>query len=125
MAMKEELKQLVEIGAWHPVLRRDATKCPIPIKMLVKRKLDSKGNIVKVKARLCAGGHRQPTVNPNPSSSPTASKSTVNLVCGIAALQRRHVATADVKGAKMEYVIFMELDDNLTSMIVNLYPHYT
>jgi hypothetical protein len=56
MATKEELKQLVEIGAWHPVLRRDATKRPIPSKMLIKHKLDSKGNLVKVKARLCAGG---------------------------------------------------------------------
>ena len=115
--MKEELKQLVEIGAWHPVLRKDATK------------LDSKGNLVKVKARLCAGGHRQPTINPNPSSSPTAQKSTVNLVCSVAAFQQRHIATADVKGAflhaKMIYDIFMQLDRNLTTLLTTLYPDYT
>jgi hypothetical protein len=47
--MKEELKQLVEIGAEG--MQRSA---PYQARCCYS-KLDSKGNLVKVKARLCAG----------------------------------------------------------------------
>jgi hypothetical protein len=63
--------------------------------MLLKRKVDSNGVLIKIKARFVGGGHMQPSVNPNPSSSPAARKATVVLVCGIGALQKRNISTAE------------------------------
>jgi hypothetical protein len=64
-AIEEEFKQLVEIGAWHPIHSKDVTVKPIPSKIILRRKLDSNGNLLKVKARFVGGGHN---VNPNPST---------------------------------------------------------
>jgi hypothetical protein len=77
------------VGAYHPVMPKDISEC----KMNVKLKVDSYGNPIKVKARLCA---RNPNVA---TSSPTASRSTVITTCIIASAQKRHVATADITGA--------------------------
>jgi hypothetical protein len=128
-AIEEEFRQLVEIGAWHPIHSKDATVKPIPSKMLLKRKLDSNGNLLKVKARFVGGGHMQPSVNPNPSSSPAALKSTVVLVCGIGALQSRNISTADFTGAYllalMKYNVVIEINRQLTAILTKMYPDYS
>lgn len=127
-AMSEELKQLVDIGAFTPILKEEATKRIIPSKMIVKKKTNSKGEIIKVKARLCAGGHRQERNEETLSSSPTVSKFTILTLCATAANQRREIATADVKGAYLEAFlktdVFMELDPEISALLVELYPKY-
>jgi hypothetical protein len=86
-AIVAELTQMELVGAYHPVMPKDISERP-PCKMNVKLKVDSYGNPIKVKARLCAGGHRQER-NPNvATSSPTASRSTVITTCIIASAQR-------------------------------------
>jgi hypothetical protein len=127
-AIVAELTQMELVGAYHPVMPKDISERPIPCKMNVKLKVDSYGNPIKVKARLCAGGHRQER-NPNvATSSPTASRSTVITTCIIASAQKRHVATADITGAyleaNMKSKIFMKFNDELTSIIVELFPRY-
>jgi hypothetical protein len=93
--------------------------------MNAKLKVDSSGNPIKVMARLCAGGHRQER-NPNVATSSPLPRDPQT--CIIASAQERHVATADITGASLEAnmksKIFMKFNDELTSIIVELFPRY-
>ena len=59
--MEKELKQHSELNHWHIVHKSKVpqnTK-PIPMVWTLQRKHDLAGGILKWKARLCTGGHRQ------------------------------------------------------------------
>jgi hypothetical protein len=56
-AIVTELQQMLSKNVFHPVTSSPIR--PIPSKLFLKKKLDSKGNVIKWKARLVAGGHRQ------------------------------------------------------------------
>lgn len=59
-AMKKELMDHIERKHWKvvPIKNIPAPKKPIPMVWSMKRKRDPLGNIIKWKARLCAGGHK-------------------------------------------------------------------
>jgi hypothetical protein len=82
-AICEELKQLVDIGAFIPILKEQATNRIIPSKMIIKN-------------------HKSERNEETLSSSPTVSKFTILTLCATAANQKKEVATADVKGAYLE-----------------------
>lgn len=60
-AMAKELKQHADLKHWKIVHRAQVPKSanPIPMVWTLRRKRDPAGNIIKWKARLCAGGHKQ------------------------------------------------------------------
>jgi hypothetical protein len=58
-AIKKELQQMLEKKVFHPV--KHSPIKPIPSKMFLKKKLDSKGALLKWKARFSFGS------NPTPS----------------------------------------------------------
>ena len=127
-AMIEELSQLQEIKAFKPIHLSQATTRIIPSKMIVKKKVNSQGKITKVKARLCAGGHRQDKLPPTITSSPTVSKFSIMTICTIAAMQQRKIATADIKGAyleaKLKTKVFMKVDKRVSKLFVKLFPQF-
>jgi len=84
--------------------------------------------LIKIKARLCAGGHRQPRDDNIETSSPAVNRWTIMILCTIAAAQGREIATADVNGAYLEALmtsdVYMQLDHKISAILVTLYPHY-
>jgi hypothetical protein len=56
-AIVTELQQMLSKNVFHPVTSSPIR--PIPSKLFLEKKLNSKGNVMKWKARLVAGGHRQ------------------------------------------------------------------
>lgn len=96
-AKKKELRGLIERGVFEVVDADDVDRSAPslqPVWVLKVRDDDT------VKARLCAGGHRQTKgVNFWEISSPTPRSSSVKLALGIAATNRWEVHTADVSQA--------------------------
>ena len=127
-AIKEELYQMEIKKVFQPVYEHEITKKAIPCRMFVKKKLDSTGNLIKWKARLVAGGHRQVKDEDFNTSSPTANKTNIFLTAGIAAQEERIVATADVKGAflnaDMSSDVFMTLGKEISKLIIEINPTY-
>ena len=127
-AIKEELRQMELKNVFQPVLGNEITKIPIPSRMFVKKKVDSSGNLIKWKARLVAGGHKQIRDEDLNTSSPTANRTSIMMIAGIAAQQHRVVATADVKGAflnaNMSSDVFMTLNKELAQLMIEINPNY-
>jgi hypothetical protein len=88
-AIKKELQQMLEKKVFHPV--KHCPIKPIPSKMFFKKKLDSKGALVKWKARLVAGGHLQSPDDTVIRSSPTIHHNSFMLASLIAADSTRCV----------------------------------
>jgi hypothetical protein len=63
---------------------------PIPSSIFLKDKKDGSGKVVKTKARLVAGGHRQPRGDAD-NTSPTVSTEAVMLVLALAAASNLYV----------------------------------
>lgn len=102
-AISEELQQMIDTEVFEPMppeTVKDLGKI-ITCKMFLKKKFNTDGQLTRWKGRLVAGGHQQSRSSSSPSenSSPTAHINTVFLVALIAARQRRHTATCDIKGA--------------------------
>jgi hypothetical protein len=118
----------VEMKAFEPIQRKDAKGKIIPSKMIIRAKRDSSGKFTRFKGRLVARGDRQERTEETLSSSPTVSKFTINTICVVTAQEGREPATADVKGAYLEGFlkekIPMELDREISGILVELYPQY-
>ena len=125
-AISLELSQMLSKQVFHPVKRSSIR--PIPSKMFLKRKIDSQGNIVKWKARLVAGGHRQHPDETVITSSPTVHHNSFMIASLIAADSTLSVATVDVTGAyllvDMTSEVYMILNRQLSEIIITLDPSY-
>ena len=87
---------------------------PIPAVWSMKRKIRPDGSLVKHKARLCAGGHRQVfELNYWDTYSPVVQWATVRLLLIIAALENLHTRQVDFvlafPQADLDVVIYMNL----------------
>ena len=130
-AVLAELQQLIDRDVWGYIRTADlsVTQLKKVIKSLVfiKEKVDAKA-LVKMKARLVAGGNGQDKSVYENISSPTVSMEAVMCIIAIAALQRRKIATVDVTGAFLEVEmpeddeVLMELDTTVTRILQTIDP---
>lgn len=132
-SIETEIVGLLERNAILPVTMENfdwSSKKVIPMSLFLKDKLDSDtGEMIKLKARLVAGGHRQdrslyPTER---RSSPTVQIQSIFTMLSIAASENRHVMTFDVAmaflEAEIDEEIYMMLDKVTTATIIKLHPH--
>jgi len=125
----QELKQMLEKGVFEPAYASDLNiwerRSIIPSSLFLKEKT-SEGKTI-YKARLVAGGHRQPD-GQLATSSPTVNVESIFMTLGIAASQRRHFVTMDIKGAyleaEMKGTVHMKLSKILSKRICMLEPAY-
>ena len=97
-AMEEEIAAHMERKHWKivPIKCVPRHNKPIPMVWSMKRKRDPVGDIIKWKARLCAGGHRQiHGVNYWETYSPVVSWSTVRMILILALVLRWHMRSID------------------------------
>jgi hypothetical protein len=117
---------MLEKKVFHPV--KHSPIMPIPSKMFLKKKLDSKGALLKWKARLVAGGHLQSPDDTVIRSSPTVHHNSFMLTSLIAADSTRKVASVDVTGAyllvDMTSDVYMTLQKQLVDILIPLDPFY-
>lgn len=98
--------------------------------MFLTDKYKSDGTFDKWKARLVAGGNRQSDTELlkiyDTLSSPTVSQDTVMLVLGVAAIEKREIASVDIDGAYLECelpegdVVIMEANKEITKLLVEV-----
>jgi hypothetical protein len=97
-AMTKELEDHISRGHWKVVPSKSIPrhKRAIPMVWAMKRKRDPLGEIVKWKARLCAGGHRSiENVDYWATYSPVVSWSTVRLMIVFAIVNNWHMESID------------------------------
>ena len=133
-SMTKELVGIHKAKCWTPIkqqlLSLHQKKKVIRSFMFLKEKFDSGGAFEKLKARLVAGGNMQDRheYSKADTSSPTACLSSLYLVAGIAARERRSVATVDVGQAflkaKLEREVIMSLEPKLATMLADELPEY-
>jgi hypothetical protein len=133
-AIKEELTQIVNLKVFQMIHRRDIPaehqKSILRSFLLLSEKHTAAGDFDRVKGRLVANGAQQVDVMWEDTSSPTASTSTLFMVCAIAAKRAYNVATADVKNAYLHARlpestrIYMKLSDKVTHVLVSNWPEY-
>jgi hypothetical protein len=101
--------------------------------LFFKEKFSPTGEFQKLKARLVAGGHMQDRslYEESDISSPTVALSSVFLVLGVAARERRKVWTADVGTAYLNarmpedgHKRLMKLNPEMAAVLVILKPEY-
>ena len=126
-AMEKELKQHSELRHWCTVHRSQVPQNakPIPMVWTLRHKHDPAGAIVKWKARLCAGGHRQIYGDNYWSTfTPVVSWTTVRCIFVLALLLGLHMRSIDFimayTQAKVKTAIYMTLPKATT--IQNLDP---
>jgi hypothetical protein len=135
-AIKEELSTLVKKNCFSPVTREqlDTVRRRKLIRsfMFLKEKLKPNGDFDKLKARLVANGSQQVTTMDEQmrNSSPTASLTSVFIIAAIAAKEKRHVVTVDVKSAYInarmpeEEVVDIIIEPLIAEELVRLAPEY-
>ena len=129
-AMEKELKQHSELKYWRIVHRSQVPRNakPIPMVWTLHRKRDQAGAIVKWKARLCAGGHRQVYGDTYWSTfAPVMSWTTVRCVFVLALLLGWHIRFIDFimayTQAKVKTDIYMTLPKATTIQNVDPSKH--
>jgi hypothetical protein len=93
-AMNKELQDHIDRGHWKVVPSKSVPsgKMPIPMVWSMKRKRDPIGEIIKWKARLCAGGHKSlEFVDYWTTCFPVVSWNTVRLVVSMALINKWHM----------------------------------
>jgi hypothetical protein len=131
----KEMMQMVDRKTFQPInideLSEQQLKMIITSKTFLKDKYTAQGVFDKIKARLVAGGHLQDRNIYDNGASPTVSTSAVFIIAGIAAMERRAVATVDFPGAFLYSEmpedgppIFMRLNKFETMVLVHIDETY-
>lgn len=129
-AIKDELSQLIQQQVFEtvPCLPTDENTQCIPSQMIVKMKYLPSGETDKIKARLVAGGHKQPDYQSSATYAPTSSFSNVLLNLNLSTYHKRELATIDIKGAylhaSLSTAIYMKIDKYITTFLLELQPNY-
>ena len=120
-AMARELGQHTELKHWRVIHKSQVPKNakPIPMVWTLRRKRDPAGEILKWKARLCAGGHRQVFGDTCWTTfAPVVSWTTVRCVFIMALLMGWHMRSIDFvmayTQADVKTDIFMQLPAGTT-----------
>ena len=97
-AMKKELEDHINRKHWKvvPLSAVPKNRTPIPMVWSMKRKRNPLGDIIKWKARLCAGGHKQiHGLDYWSTYSPVVSWSTLRIVMNLALVHNWHMEAID------------------------------
>ncbi len=128
-ALASEVRQLHEKGTFEPVLRGSLSaaerRTAIHCSLFFKEKRDQDGALVKLKARLVAGGNEQDTSLIGDVSSPTVLVESLFCVLAIAAIEHRSVMSVDIEGAYLECdmegpAVYMVLQPPLAKSLVEI-----
>ncbi len=134
-AIEAEIKQLMDIGALHPVLVEDLSeqerKRFIPSHMILNEKLLANGDFDRMKVRLVAGGNFVDARSVGKTNAPTVNPLTVFFLLNVAAQNGLQLLTADIKDAYLIPNIaegsgpntYVRIEKSLTEMFVKLYPN--
>jgi len=127
-AIKAEIDGLLQKKVFTGILKDNLTETQrkriIRMSCFVKEKRDSKGNFIKLKARLVAGGHMQDRslYNPEDTSSPTVSTSSIFSIISTGVSEARSFMSFDISmaylNADMKDEVFMTLDPEMTRILV-------
>ena len=124
-AINKELSQMLSKGVWGYVKHLNGAKY-IRSCLILKEKLDEKGNLAQLKARLVADGSQQIMEIYETVSSPTVSAFSTMLVLKIAMVEKRTICVADIAGAylnaNMDADVFMKLDSTVAKVMVDVDP---
>lgn len=134
-AAKEEILSLINFGTFEPI---DASLVDSPAIrskmvnsfMMIKRKVDSQGNFVRMKGRLVANGKHQPfsTFDSTSINSPTVRASTVKLVLNITAFRDYELKTVDIKSAflrsPIDSEVYVKLNSSILPALLAVAPDY-
>lgn len=106
-AINYEIKQMIEKEVFQVV---DPKNIPndekiIPSRIFVEPRYDANGDLLKIKARLVAGGHRQDD-SFGDLFSPTAKFESIMLVLNIATFEDREIEILDIAGAYLNANIY-------------------
>jgi len=125
-ALHAELLQLVEKNVWTPVKQGNSSQT-IRSSVFFKEKFDDQGELAKLKARLVAGGDQQDQMLYPNKSSPTVATENLFSCLGIAASEKRFIASIDVEGAFLEAPmtgepVYMYLDSQIVNILRTISP---
>jgi hypothetical protein len=135
-AIKVELEQLVKKDCFEPVtsstLSEDRRRKLIRSFMFLKIKNTPQGDFEKMKARLVANGAQQSMTNEQQlaNSSPTAGLTSLLIVAAIAAKEKRHVVTVDVKSAYInarmpeDDIVDIVIEPSIATELVSIAPQF-
>ena len=122
IAINNELQSMIDnnVFSYPTVIPNNAEI--IPSMMFVREKFDSSGNMIKLKARLVAGGHRQDKTIYNDRSSPTITTQSIFLILSLCASRKWRAATLDVDSAYLQCSIgnnniYMQLSNKLMNKL--------
>jgi hypothetical protein len=113
-AIQSEYSSLIENHTWDTVERESNMKV-LPCRWIFKLKRDAEGQVVRYKARLVAGGHRQVLgVDYDETFSPVSKYTTMRVELAVASRRKWKVFQCDVKTAFLhgdmdEFDIYMAL----------------
>jgi len=131
IAMMKEIKQLLDMKVWHGVKFESLTseqrsKC-IPSKGFSINKRDPDGNLIKVKGRLVAGGHKQ-SFNVLKVSSTICKFESILLLLNIACFMNWKIQVIDIAGAylhaNLDNEVYMWLDKITTEALIEIDNSY-
>jgi hypothetical protein len=99
-AIEREISMLTDMNTYTPVRKQDVPKhCQIiQSKMDLKMKLDTRGQLTKLKARLVALGNLE-WASIRDTYAPTVNAKTINLILALAAQERMILYGLDITGA--------------------------
>lgn len=133
-ALVEEIEGLLSRKAFSAVLKSSLSntqkKRIIRMSTFLKQKFDSTGKLLKLKARLVAGGNLQDRslYTSEEMSSPTVATQNVFSIISIALSEGRKLMTFDVNMAYLEAdmkdEVYMTLDPLSTQMLIDIDPSY-
>ena len=136
IAVREELRQLMDKGTFQPInikyLTQDQRQHVIGAKMFIKEKTHPDGTFDKVKARLVARGDLQDrSIYTEDLSAYTVERCSIMIIITIAVKENRHVASLDIGGAYLNAQmpdhnpdIIMRIDPQLATIVCDLDESY-
>ena len=119
-AMKEEMKSMKENGVWDLVELPEGVKL-ISCKWIFKTKRDSKGNIVKYKARLVTKGFTQKEdIDYKETFSPVSSKDSFIIIMALVAHYDLELHQMDIKAVFLNGNIDEMIHAQLVSQLIHV-----
>ena len=131
---EDEIRTIIAFGTWKYVYKKDLTEEEIKEMlgcfMFLKNKFGEENAIVKIKARLVAGGHMQDreTLDPEMISSTTLRTASYQIILNLTALEDNELSIIDIRSAYLQadlpkdLVIHMVLRKEIADIVLRVDP---